>query len=177
MTGVDVQSYVESRLGTDVEPDQIIEAVNECLGFLGDDSLVYDTIEITDCDPSTSYSLPEDFTFVEKVLMEDNVQWLGWAYRTGEIRFSEEAEGEDFTIVARRIPEEIDDISDTIPDIHRLYHLSIKLYAYAWIQETENPAEEIADKFYQKSMEMAQKAAQTLLRTKEPAEVTVIRHA
>lgn len=179
MTGSDIKTYVENRLGTTEDASDIIEAVNEAINTIGDMSLLYGTITITVTDSATWYDMPSDFTSIKHVLVEaeDNDElelYFNWEYRSdGSIKFFDE---ETFTIVARKMATEITDITDTI-SIHRLYENAIKYYALAWCKENYNFEDAAAQMFYGRFERAVTRAANTLLGTKPATSVTVIRHA
>lgn len=178
MTGTEIQSYIEARMGTQVESDLVIMAINEAIDMLGDDTLLYDTIEDFNVSNSSQwYSLPPDYTVVKKVTTTNDdgkeVLYMKWNYRNGEISFNDE---KTYTITARKLSHHISDIADDL-GLHRLYDNAIKFYALAWFKENDDDNDQAVTKYYERFNTAAQKAANTLIRTKAPRNVRVIRHA
>jgi hypothetical protein len=177
MTGAEIQNYIEKRIGRSVDPDNVLEAINECLDEIGDMSLLYTTASVNVSDIEQWYALEDDYTKVEKVIIHvDDKDYIyqRWEYRNGSIRMFDEGE---YTIVARKMPEHLTEIADSFTDIHRLYHNAIKFYALAWILENDKFDDPAADKYYKRFESKVTRAANTLLSTKPPSKVTVIRHA
>jgi len=67
MTGTEIQHYVETRMGIEVDLDEVLMAINEAIDMLGDTGLLYDTIDVEVTDAGQWYNLPDDFTYVQKV--------------------------------------------------------------------------------------------------------------
>ena len=177
MLGTDIQIYVEKRLGRTFEQDMILEAINECLDEIGDLSLLYATSDVTVVDIKQWYALPESYSKVEKVIKyEGECEYIyeGWEYRNGNIRIFDTG---DFRIVARKIPDYLTEISDTFVELHRSYNNAIRYYVLAWVRENEDLDDQISEKYYQKFTEKVQRAASSLISTKSPAKVQVIRRA
>lgn len=175
MTGTEILSYIEERMGIPIDPDKCLMAINEAIDMLGDLGLLYDTIEgIEVTDTNKWYNLPPDFTYIQQVMTSKNELYLRWDYRNGQINF---ADPNTYTIVARKMGEHLENISDSFTDLHRLYHNAIKFYALAWFKENDDDFDEAAEKYYGRFESTAQQAMQTLLRTKAPMSWKVIRHA
>jgi hypothetical protein len=177
MTGTEIQSYVDERMGITVTSDLVLEAINEGLDEIGDLGLLYVTTDVTVSDISQWYSLEDDYTGIEKVLKideEKNYIYQRWEYRNGDIKFFDKG---DFTIVARKMPEHLTSISDSFIDLHRLYHNGLKYYALAWMKENDDFEDPAVQILYKKFESKVKRAAQTLISTKSPAKVRVVRHA
>lgn len=180
ITGTEIQSYIETRLGITVNSDLVLEAINECLNEIGDAGLLYDTIDLTVTDTEERYNLPLEpspYTKVQLVLkLVDGEEYIyqRWDYRNGSIRIFDEG---DYTIVCRKMAEPISNIADTITGLHRLYNNAIKYYTLAWIRENDNIEDVGAQVLYQRFEKSVARAAQTLANTKAPTKVRVIRHA
>lgn len=177
MTGEDIQSYVETRTGRTIERDLILEAINEGLDEIGDMALLYDTATVDISEIEQWYSLPDDFTYVEKVLkIEDDEEYIyqRWEFRNGSIKFFDKGE---YEIVARKMPKHLEEISDSFEDIHRFYYNSLKYYALAWIKENDDFEDPAAQALYERFTEKVKRSANKLLSTKPPSKVRVIRHA
>ena len=58
-----------------------------------------------------------------------------------------------------------------------MYNNAIKYYVIAWIRENEDLDDQTSEKYYQKFKKKVARAAKTLISTKSPAKVQVIRHA
>ena len=177
MTGTEIQSYVESRLGRTLSPDDILLAINECLDEIADLALLYATIDLDVTDGTQWYELPEDFSTIEHLIIYDSEGehfYEGWIYRNGSIRIPDAG---SFKIVARKMPDYITDIAEPINNLHRMYNNAIKYYVLGWIRENEDLDDQISEKYYQKFTEKVQRAASSLISTKSPAKVQVIRRA
>ena len=177
MTGTEIQSYVESRLGRTFSPDDILLAINECLDEIADLSLLYATIDLDVTDGTQWYSLPEDFSTIEHLIIYENDKeyfYEGWIYRNGSIRIPDAGK---FKIVARKMPDYLNDIAEPINNLHRMYNNAVKYYVLGWIRENEDLDDQISEKYYQKFTEKVQRAASTLISVKSPAKVQVIRRA
>ena len=177
MLGTDVQSYVESRLGRTFEQDDILLAINECLDEIADLSLLYATSDVSVSDTTQWYALPESYSKVEKIIKyEDGKEYIyeGWNYRNGTIRIFDEG---DYRIVARKIPDYLTEIADSFTEIHRTYYNAIRYYVLAWVRENEDLDDQTSEKYYQKFNDKITRAAQTMISTKSPAKVQVIRRA
>lgn len=176
MTGTEIQSYVENRLGRKFSPDDILLAINECLDEIADLALLYATIDLDVTDGTQWYSLPESFSTIEHLIIYDNGEYYyeGWIYRNGSIRIPDTG---SYRIVARKMPDYITDIAEPINNLHRMYNNAIKYYVLGWIRENEDLDDQISEKYYQKFTEKVQRAATNLISTKSPAKVQVIRHA
>lgn len=180
MTGSEIQKYVETRLGTTVEPDLVLEAINEGLNELGDMGLLYDTIPVSVDDTTQWYNLPLEpspYTQVKHVIKNDNGKefyYYRWEYRNGNIRFFDTGE---YTVVCRKMAEHLDNIADSLAELHPLYHNAIKFYALAWVRENYDYEDPGAQIMYQRFKESVARAAQTLISTKSPSKVRVMRRA
>lgn len=176
MTGTDLQHYVESRLGRTFEPDEILEAINECIDEIGDMNLLYATIDISVDDTDQWYNLPDDYTKVVKVIKYKHSKeyiYEKWQYRNGKIRIPE---GGTYKIVARKLPEYLENIAEPLNNIHRLYNNAFKYYVLGWIRENEDLDDQTAKVMFERFREKTQRAATTLISTKSPAQWKVIRH-
>jgi len=176
MTGTEIQSYVESRLGRTLSPDDILLAINECLDEIADLALLYATIDLDVTDGTQWYELPEDFSTIEHLIIYDNGEhyYEGWIYRNGSIRIPDAG---SYKIVARKMPDYLNDIAEPINNLHRMYNNAVKYYVLSWIRENEDLDDQISEKYYQKFTEKVQRAASSLISTKSPAKVQVIRRA
>jgi len=177
MTGTDIQHYVEERLGRSFSPDTILLAINECIDEIADLALLYATIDLEVDDPAAWYSLPDDFSKVEHLLIykEDKEYYYeGWIYRNGSIRIPDTGK---FRIVSRKMPEYLTDIAESFNNIHRMYNNAIKYYVLGWVRENEDLDDQTSEKYYQKFNDKITRAAQTMISTKSPAKVQVIRRA
>jgi hypothetical protein len=177
MIGTDVQSYVEKRLGRTFEADTILTAINECLDEIADLSLLYATSDVSVSDTTQWYALPESYSKVEKVIKyedEEEYIYVGWDYRNGTIRLFDEG---NYRIVARKIPDYLTEIADSFSEIHRTYYNAIRYYVLAWVRENEDLDDQTSEKLYQKFNDKVTRAARTLISTKSPAKVQVIRRA
>ena len=175
MTGTEIQRYVEGRLGQTVDPDEVLEAINEGLDEIGGMGLLYATANVTVTDTAQWYSLEPDYTQVKKVIKkEDGKEYIyqRWEYRNGDIRFFDAGE---YIIVARKLPEHLSNIADTFTDLHRVYYNALKFYALAWVRENSDPESKAAQVLYERFENNVMRAAQTLLSTKAPAKVRVLR--
>lgn len=180
MTGTEIQSYVESRIGRQVDSDDVLEAINEGLNEIGDMGLLYATIDVSVSDTSQWYNMPVEpapYTQIIHIIKKENNKeyyYQRWEYRNGSIRFFDEG---DYTIVARKMPEHLNNISDSFTSLHRLYYNAIKFYALSWIRENDDIEDTGAQLLRQRFEESVARAATTLVSTKSPAKVKVIRHA
>ncbi len=150
-------------------------AINEAMFEIGDLGLLYDTISVEVDDTSQWYSLPDDYTFVEKIIYhEGSKEYLyhNFTWRSGSISFRDEGE---FTIVARKMPGEIEVMGEPLTEVHQLYHNAIKFYALAWMKENDDFEDETAYMLYEKFERGVSQAAKTLMRSKVPSKVKVIR--
>lgn len=173
----DVKEYIESRLGRSFKDKDIILAVNECLDEIADLSLLYVTSTFEIKDTEQWFALPRDYSQIKKVIIyKNNREYIyeDWEYRNGTIRFFEKG---SFRIVARKIPNYVENIEDSFTEVHRMYNNAIKYYVLAWIRENEDLDDQISEKYYQKFKDKVQRAASSLISTKSPAKVQVIRHA
>lgn len=177
MTGTEIQSYVESRLGRTFSSADILLAVNECMDEIADLALLYGTIELSVDDGTQWYSLPDDFSKIEHIIIYESGKeyyYEGWIYRNGSIRIPDVGQ---YKIISRKIPEYLTDIAQSFNNIHRMYNNAIKYYTIAWIRENEDLDDQTSEKYYQKFKEKVARTAKTLISTKSPAKVQVIRHA
>jgi len=175
LSGSDIQDYVETRLGREVDQKKILTAINEAAIEIGDLGLLYDTISVKVDDISQWYNLPNDYTFVEQVIFKrgsTDYLYHDYTWRTGSISFGDEGE---FTIVARKLPEKIDLLGEPITELHPLYHNAIKFYVLGWIKENNDYSSQEAEKLYQKFEERVIRARNTLIRSKSPSTWQVIR--
>lgn len=176
MTGTEIQSYVESRLGRTFSPDDILLAINECLDEIGDLGLLYATIDISVDDGAQWYSLPDDFSKVKKVIQyEDDREYVyeNWKYRNGSIRIPDEG---DYHIISRKMPEYLTNIANNINNIHRLYNNAIKYYVLAWVRENEDLDDETSKVLFKRFNQKLKRAANTLISSKAPSRWTVVRN-
>jgi hypothetical protein len=177
MVGSDIKNYIEKRLGRSFSDDLILQAINECLDEIADLSLLYVTATLNINDTTQWYALPNNYSQIEKVIKhEDEEEYIyeGWEYRNGTIRIFNKG---TFRIVGRKIPDYLEDISNNLSEIHRMYNNAIKYYVLAWVRENEDLDDQISEKYYQKFTEKVQRAASSLISTKSPAKVQVIRRA
>lgn len=172
MTGTEIQHYVETRMGIEVDLDEVLMAINEAIDMLGDTGLLYDTIDVEVTDAGQWYNLPDDFTYVQKVYTGRGEIYMAWDYRNGQIRFRNPG---NYTIVARKMGKHLENISDSITDMHRLYYNAIKFYALAWMKENDDDNDVAAEKYYNRFYETAQQAVQILMRSKAPMNWKILR--
>lgn len=175
MTGTEIQRYVEGRLGQTVDSEDILEAINEGLDEIGGMGLLYVTTTIPVTDTTQWYSLESDYTQVKKVIKkEDGKEYIyqRWEYRNGDIRLFDNGE---YVVVARKLPKHLSDIADEFTFLHRLYYNALKFYALAWVRENSDPESKPAQLLYERFESNVMRAAQTLLSTKAPAKVRVLR--
>lgn len=177
MTGSDVQGFVEMLLGRTVDDNLIITAINDSMQEMGDMNMYYGTIDVNDVtNEDQEYSLPDDFTMIELIKkLEDDKEYIfeDYEYRNGIVTFN--AEG-DFTIIARRIPDEISVLGDTITGLHKLYNMAVKWYALYYTRLSEDMDDQTAQRLYNQFKEKVIRAKRTLIGTKEIAQFDVIRH-
>lgn len=172
MTGSEILSYIETRVGREVSPDHVLIAINEALNEIGDMGLLYDTTEAVVTNTKEWFALPEDFTMVKTVMLQGR-WYLDWQYVNGKIKFDDVGV---FTIIARKMAPTMNNIAENLP-LHRLYHNGIQFYALGWVYENDNPNDMSAERAYQKFVNSVSGAAKTLIGTKPPMSWTVIRHA
>jgi hypothetical protein len=176
MTGSEILNYIETRIGRSIDSDLVLEAINEALDTIGELGLLYATTDLTVEDTNLWYSMPDDYTTIEKVIKFEDKEYIytRWEHRTGEIRFYDQGE---YRIVATKMPEHLSLISDNFMDLHKLYHNAVKYYALAWVKENDDFSDPAAEKLYARFQNNVKRAAQTLSRSKPPSKVQVKRHA
>lgn len=175
LTGVEIQNYAETRLGRELDADLMLMAINEAAQEIGDLGLLYDTIEVEVDDTEQRYNMPDNYTFVEQVLYHrsgEKYLYHHYNWRTGSISFSDKGE---YTIIARKMPESIEVLSEPLTQIHPLYHNAIKFYALAWFKENDDYSSQEAERLYQKFQERVRMAMNRLLRSKSPTSWQVVR--
>ena len=177
MTGSDILSYVEMRMGVTVDSDKLLVAINEALDRLNDHGLLYGTITVDVTDEDEEYSLPNDFTFVEKVFVLDGGDvylYEGFHYRNGIIYFNDE---EKFEIIARKMPKHLTAIGDSFTDLHKMYHQGVKFYVLGWFKENDDDQDPASKKYYKRAFDTWKNAKTQLHRSKEKGKVLVKRRA
>lgn len=177
MTGSEILSYCEKRLGRNVDSDLVLEAINEGLRTIADQGLLYNEIELTVDDVSQKYNMPPDYTYIEKVIKigeDEDYIYKDYNFLGGQISFED---GGDYIITARRMPSDIENISDELIEIHPMFYNPLKYYTLAWLKENNNFASKGAQVLYKRFKRGIDKASKTLLRSKSPRSWTVIRNA
>lgn len=175
LTGTQILDYIETRLGRNVDEEKVLMAINEAIMEIGDMGLLYDIAEVEVDDTDQWYNMPEDYTYVEKIIYhESSTDYLyhNFTWKTGAISFDDEGK---FTVVARKMPEEIELLAEPITAVHPLYHNAIKFYSLAWMKENDDFEDQTAHLLYEKFEKGVARAADTLLRSKVPTEIKVIR--
>lgn len=167
LTGTKIKNYVENRLGRPVSDDNILLAINEGIREIGDKGLLYDTIEVTVTDTNSWFNMPSDYSFVEQVIWHRNVDYLyeNYQWRSGQISFRERGE---FTVIARKMPAEVETITEPFVRLHKLYHNILKFYALGWFLENDDITDPGAEKMYNRFRTGAKRAMKTLVRSKAP---------
>jgi len=167
LTGAEVQNYVQQRLESQATEEDVVEAINECLREIGDRGCLYGTIDVEAIDTESWFSMPENYTFVEQVIYHGDRDYItdSYRWRSGEISFRDVGE---YTIVARKLPDEIESIDEDLDDLHRIYHNGVKYYALAWFLEKEDIMDQGAARMYERFEEAVEQGKRTLLRSKSP---------
>jgi len=174
LTGTEILSYCETRLGRNLDSDLALMAINEAIAEIGDMGLLYDTVDVEVTDTDDVYNMPDDWTVINKVILHKDKEYLfqNYTFKAGQIRFFEEG---NFTIIARKMPDDIEILSEPITAVHPLYHNAIKFYTLAWMKENDDFEDQTAHMLYEKFERGVSRAAKTLSRSKVPSKVRVIR--
>jgi len=176
MNGIDIKNYVEERLGRSFEDSFLLQGINEALLELGDLPLIPIEATVVFEEGDDWFELPGDFTKVVKVIKveEEDYLYLDWEYRNGLITFNEPG---TYIIYARKMAPQLNYVSETITEVHQVFNNALKYYVLAWVRESEDSDDQISEKYYQKFKDKVERAASSLISTKSPAKVQVIRRA
>lgn len=173
ITGDEVKSQVDDRIGIDTNPDNIIVAVNRALNRIGDYALINDNAVIEEADPDVWYSMPDDFTRVEKVVLKDDPDtiYTDYEYENGNIKFRD---SDDYNIYARKMPSKISELTDVIK-VHRLFENCIVDYVVSYIKMNDDPEDPDATRLQKKFDKDIMRIYKTLTKSSEPKTVKVVR--
>jgi len=177
MTGSEILSYCETRLGRSLDSDLALEAINESLREIADAGLLYATATVTVDNIDNKFEMPGDYTYIEQVIKQDDGEeyiYEDYTFRGGQIEFENEGE---YEVIARKMPENIENISDSLVEIHPLFYNAIKYYVLAWFKENDQFGSKGSQVLYERFNKRIIKASKTLLRSEPNKSWRVIRNA
>lgn len=177
MTGTEIQSRAARYLDFDIDDDDALEAINECLSILGDRGLIYGMLTY-EVEANKWYTLSSDVTLVTRTtrLSGDSNYYDYYDYyiEGDSILFMNDG---TYNIHYRRLPSALARLSDT-PDIPELYHQCIVTYLKGWArQKDEDGFSEDGQRLLLQFQQDAQQVYATLSRRHGPNQWQVVRHA
>lgn len=173
MTGTDIKTQAELYLDYTIDDDNFVTIINRALNIIGDKAMKIAEIEISEPTEDTWYDLPDDLTYIIRVVNEDGNIFTKWEYFNNQIRLNTE----DYCkIYCRKIPDDISAKGDAI-GIHDLYQEPLIDYVVSFIKLMKNDTSEDGHKLDKEFRQEVARVYNQLQRNKQPSKVNVIRHA
>lgn len=172
MTVLEIKEAAERYLGITLPEDEVLFIVNEGLARFGDLGVVHAEAEVQ-AEADVWYEMPEDLTSILQVRGPKGEIYLDYETRGSRIRFRHSG---FFTVLARRMPEPVEAITDT-PEVHPLLHRALVSYLRGWVKVRDDDESQDGFRLLEQADQEALRHYNTLMRRRWPHKIKVMRHA